>query len=397
MAATDHPTPVGPTVLDALSLAASVGEDLALATARDTHRAVARRIHGLVRRGVGQGGLPAEVFHRGIAAGVYGALGASLGTTARGLDRWAGSGAGPRLEDGARGRFVAAAVNGLIGEELLRDRPQLAIPMSVRDDGRDVAADVDGLARAFPAASGRIVVFLHGLCEDESWWNLHRDRTGTTYPEALAATGWTPLPVRYNSGLAVRENGAALASLLQDLTDAWPVPVERIALVGHSMGGLVARAALAVRAGDDAPAAWSLQVTDVVTLGSPHLGSRIALGATAGSRLLRVLPESAAFSERILERRSAGIRDLDRGLGHDLPPAAHVRYRLVAATLTRSARHPIGAAVGDVLVHPTSAVGRDRAGREVFPGAEHLHVGSSGHFGLLNDPDVLAALERWLA
>ncbi|QYJ04358.1 alpha/beta fold hydrolase [Nocardioides panacisoli] len=394
-----QPAPVtapGPTLLDALSLLAATGDELVVGTARDTHRAVSDRVHGLVRRGTGVGSRPAEVLHRGIATAVYGALGTSLGGVARGLDRWAERGGGRPLDGDARGRFLTAAVNGLIGDELLRQRPQLAIAMSVRDRGRDVPIEPGTLAQTFPDATGRVAVFLHGLCEDESCWELHREATGTTYPDALAGLGWTPVRVRYNSGLAVRENGAALSALLQELVDAWAVPVEQIALVGHSMGGLVARAAGAVVAEEEVGVPWARRTTDVVTLGSPHLGSHLASGAAGGSSLLRILPESAAFSERILERRSAGIRDLTRGLGHDLPPSPHVRHHLVAATVTGSARHPLGRAVGDLLVHPTSAVGRDRAGREVFADADRLHVGRTGHFGLLNHPEVLAALREWL-
>lgn len=396
MAATSDPAS-GPSVLDALALLVRAGEDVALATARDTHGAITDRVHGGVRHGIGQAGRPAELLERGIAAGVYGTVGAALSGVARGLDRWAQTGAGPRLPANTRGRFVTAALNGLIGDELRDEGNRLAIAMSARRGHRDVTPDRRGLAMAYPEATGKVAVFLHGLCEDESCWDRDRERAGTTHPQTLAEVGWTPVVVRYNSGLAVRDNAAAFASLVDTLVDNWPVPVERIALVGHSMGGLVARAATVVALGTDLDSPWIDRLSDLVTLGSPHLGSRIAVGASGGSRLLRVLPGSAAFSHRVLERRSAGIRDLDRGLGYDVPPLAHVRYRLVAATLTRSARHPVGAVVGDVLVHPTSAVGRGRSGREVLPGADHLHVGQTGHFGLLNHPDVRAALRGWLA
>lgn len=392
----DAPLP-GPTLLGGLALLTAVADDLALATTRDTHRAIAERVHGAVRLGVGPFGLPTEVLHRGIAAGVYGAIGLSLRGVSSGLDRAAEAGIGPRLEDDPRGRFLASAVNGLIGDELLRERPQFAVGMTVRRRGRDVEITKESLDLAFPGRTGRIVVFLHGLCENETFWNLHRNRTGSTYGAALAGHGWTPVFLRYNSGLAVRENGAALASLIDRIVCEWPVPVEQVALVGHSMGGLVSRAATAVvAAAGDAPA-WTDRLTDVITLGSPHFGSPVAKAAQVGSRLLGLLPESAAFSERILERRSEGIRDLTAGLAHDVPPLAHARYRLVAATLTRSPRNVVGAAVGDLLVRPRSAIGCDARGRELFPGSQKLHVGRTDHFGLLNHPEVLAALERWLA
>jgi hypothetical protein len=359
----------GPRLLDALSLLAEVADDLVVASVRDTHLAWADRAHGLVRRATGGAGSPAvvpELVHRGVAAAVYEGLGLGLRAASKGLDRAAAAGLGPHLESGPRGRFVSSAVNGLIGDRLLEERPHMAIPMAVRVGGADVALDADGLAAAFPAATGRVVLFLHGLCENESYWDLHRDRTGTTYGEALAGDGWTPVFLRVNTGLPLRENGVALTALVQRLVAAWPVPVARVALVGHSLGGLVARAAGAVAAEPDAPD-WNALVSDVVTLGTPHLGAPIAWGIGHGSRGLQRLPETAAFG-RILDWRSRGVHDLVVGLAEDVAPLPHARYRLVSATLTASPRHPVGDVVGDLLVRPRSAYGRDRRGARAVPG-----------------------------
>jgi hypothetical protein len=378
-------TAAGPTLFDAVSLLAEVADDLVVKTARDTHLAVLHRVGRLTGS---RGGL-----HRGIAGAVYGGLGLGLRGASTGLDRVASTGVGPRLEDDARGRFVNAAVNGLIGDKLLRERPRLAIPMAVRRHGADVRLEPDALAAAYPEATGRLVLFLHGLCENESYFQRHRERTGTTYAEMLAGVGWTPLMLRANTGLPLRENGAALTALVQRVVDGWPVPVTRVALVGHSLGGLVIRAAGAVA--DQLPDPWRDKVTDVITLGTPHLGAPIARGVGHGSRGLGRVPETAAFG-RILDWRSQGVHDLVAGLAEDVPPLPHARYRLVAATLTSSVRHPVGHVVGDLLVRPHSAYGRDRRGRELFPGAEVLHVGRTDHFGLLNHPDVHAAMRRWL-
>ena len=387
----------GATLADALSLLAAVTDELVVGTARDTHEAVARRIHGVARLGLGDSAAPVESIHRGIAGAIYGGIGLALRGSSAGLDKLAATRVGPRLEDGARGRFVSSAVNGLIGDELLRERPQMAIPMSVRHRGKDLPFKPAHLMLAYPEPTGRLVVFLHGLCENESYWNLHRERTGTTYGEALAESGWTPVYLRANTGLPIRENGVALAALLRDVVAAWPVEVERIALIGHSMGGLIMRAGLNVLALEgQTDGGWADRVTDVVTLGSPHRGAPIAWGIGHGSRLLGLLPETSAFG-RILDKRSEGVRDLVDGYVDELPPLKEARYRLVAATVTQSARHPVGSYVGDYLVRPHSAVGRDKRGAELFPDAETLHVGRTDHFGILNHPEVLDALKRWLA
>jgi hypothetical protein len=383
----------GPTVLDALSLLSEVADEVLVKTVRDTHLAVLDRVGGLTgSRGA---------LHRGIAGAVYGGLGLGLRAASTGLDKVATTGAGPRLEDGARGRFVSSAVNGLIGDRLVEERPRLAIAMALRLGGADVDLEPPALAAAYPEATGRLVLFLHGLCENESYFQRHRERTGTTYAEMLAGLGWTPLMLRANTGLPLRDNGAALAALVQRVVDGWPVPVTRIALVGHSLGGLVIRAAGAVA--DAGPGgrvggglAWRDRVSDVVTLGTPHLGAPIPWGIGHGSRGLGRVPETAAFG-RILDWRSQGVHDLVAGLAEDVPPLPHARYRLVAATLTASPRHPVGDVVGDLLVRPRSAFGRDRRGRELFPDADVLHVGRTDHFGLLNHPEVHRAMRDWLA
>jgi hypothetical protein len=370
----------GPTVLDAASLLAEVTDHLVVRTVRDTHLAV------LDRTSAGR-------VHREIAGAVYGGLTGALTGAGKALDKAAVTGLGPGLEDGARGRLLSAAVNGLIGDRLLRERPRLAIPLAIRKHGADVTPEPEPLAAAFPQATGRLVVFLHGLCENEAYWSRGRERTGTTYAELLAERGWTPLLLRANTGLPLRENGAALTALMQRLVEAWPVPVVRIALVGHSLGGLVIRAAGAV-AGEVAEP-WSDRVSDVVTLGTPHLGAPIAWGIGHGSRGLSMVQETAALG-RLLDWRSRGVHDLVAGLAEEVPPLPHARYHLVAATLTHREHHPVGDLVGDLLVRPRSAYGR-AGGRSLFPGADILHVGGTGHFGLLNHPDVHAALERWLA
>jgi pimeloyl-ACP methyl ester carboxylesterase len=202
----------------------------------------------------------------------------------------------------------------------------------------------------------------------------------------LADLGWTPVLLRANTGLPVRENGAALAALLQQLVDGWPVGVERIALVGHSMGGLVFRAASAVVS--DVPAPWARLVSDVVTLGTPHLGAPLAWGVGHGSRGLARLKETAPFG-RILDWRSRGVHDLVAGLRADVPPLPQARYHLVSGSVLGG---PVGDLLGDGLVRPRSA-----RGAGLFADADVLHVERTDHFGLINHPEVARALTEWLA
>jgi len=379
--------PGQPGVLGALALATDTADELVLGTVRDVHGAVNRRVRVVT-------GLPAVEARPGtVARVVYAGIGAGLRAASRGL-RAADVRFGARIDATVRGRVVVSVVNGFIGDRLAEDGSDLAITMAVRKRGRDVAPEADALADAFPDATPDLVVFLHGLAEAETVWRRHAGRTGGSYGSRLAAdTSWTPVYVRANTGLPIADNGLALASLLDDLVRAWPVPVRRIALVGHSMGGLVMRAACAVAT--DAAQPWTDLVTDVVTLGAPHLGAPLERGVALGARVLGVLPESAPLG-RILEYRSVGILDLRAGLAPDVQNLPRARYHLVAATLAGSHRHPVSAALGDGLVRLPSAFGRPGRGVEMFPGADVLHV-KGGHFDLLNHPEVYDALRTWLA
>jgi len=399
-AMTRRATPAGAGVLEAAALATEHLDHLVLGAVRDVHVSVSDRLHAVLDRVTGRPTVPHRI-HDGIAAGVYAGLGIGMRAAARGLRQADRLGVGPAIEDTPRGRFVVSAVNGLIGDRLVADGSALAIEIGVRRDGRDVPLTPDGLDAAYPDASDALVVFLHGLCETEAYWDRRsrpRREDGTAAapygPRLAEDEGWSPVYVRANTGLTVAETGVALSALLRTLVDGWPTEVRRIALVGHSMGGLIARAALAVTLEDEQP--WTALVTDVVTLGTPHTGSPVERGIARGVRLAGRVPETAPFA-RIFEQRSAGVLDLHDGMPEDVQAVPQARYRLVAATLSRSARHPVAATVGDYLVQYRSAAGLLPNGEELFPGAEVLHIPNAHHFDLLNHEDVYRALRTWLA
>jgi len=382
-----------PGLVDALALVALYADEVLVGTARDTHRALASRAFTVARRTTMGAATVPQVVHDAVATGIYSSMSLTLRTAASALAAVGATGIGPRLDDSPHGRVLHSAVNGLIGDRLREEHPHLALAMTVRVDGRIVPMSTAALADAFPDATERVVVFLHGLGEHEGHWNSRAQERGGTYASRLRAeAGWTPVHLRMNTGLAVAENGVALTSLMRELVASWPTEVRRVALVGHSMGGLVIRAACAVAT--DAEPPWTDLVTDVVTLGTPHLGADLALGVSHGARLLGLLPEVAAFGT-VLDHRSPGIRDLERGLP-ELPPLPHARYRLVSAALGDE-RSIWGRLIGDLLVRRGSATGTLRRAVRLFPDAELLHVPNADHFSLLNHADVATALARWLA
>jgi len=398
-------SPAGAGVLEAAALAAEHLDLLVLGAARDIHGSVSTRVHGVLDKVAGGPTVPHRI-HDGIAAGVYAGIGLGLKGAAKALRQADRLGLGPSIEDSSKGRFVVSAVNGLIGDKLVAEGSPLAIEIGVRRDGRDVPLTPDGLAAAYPEASDAIVVFVHGLCETENYWDRRsrpRREDGSSTPSYGARLesdeGWSPVFVRANTGLSLAETGVALNSLLGRLIDAWPTEVRRIALVGHSMGGLIARAACAVSTPTDRN--WTDRVTNIVTLGAPHTGSPVERTIARGIRVAAHAPELLPLA-RVFEQRSIGVLDLHDGMPETVLDQAgahvpHARYHLVAATLSRSAKSPVAATVGDYLVQYRSAVGLLPGGVEMFPGADVLHVPKADHFDLLNHDDVYAALRGWLA
>ena len=94
------------------------------------------------------------------------------------------------------------------------------------------------------AVTGKVLVLIHGLCLNDLHWQTATSDGNTAQGEALAATlGYTPVYLRYNSGLHVSENGNELSMQLEQLAAHWPVAIEEISILAHSMGGLLARSA----------------------------------------------------------------------------------------------------------------------------------------------------------
>jgi pimeloyl-ACP methyl ester carboxylesterase len=196
--------------------------------------------------------------------------------------------------------------------------------------------------------------------------------------------------------------------LLKALTQNWPTTTETIALVGHSMGGLVARSA--AHYGHCEQRRWTQHLRHVICLGSPHLGADLEKGINAASWGLARLPETRAVS-RFLNRRSDGIKDLRYGAcldedWQDTDPDELLRDRCCEMPFVPSARYHfaattaepaiLGRLVGDHLVRPSSAAGRGKSRRVSFAKSDGVMLRNLHHFDLLNHPDVYAALHRWL-
>jgi pimeloyl-ACP methyl ester carboxylesterase len=379
---------------------------------RDMHLGIAARAF----RNVGVASRPVQVIHDALSRRAYDAIASGASLLGRAVDQAMsrrGVGEETVLSTTRPGSALIAALSGLIGDQLERSGSALHQPASVRVGGEAVMLDPASVGEAFPGAGSRLVVFLHGLMGNEFYWDWGGAEPGDTYGARLAVdVGCTPVFLRYNTGLHISENGLAVASLLDELVASWPVEVDAIALVGHSMGGLVARSACyqALLSGQR----WVQSVREVISLGTPHLGAPLEQGAHMAAEALYALPETRMLGA-FLRRRSSGIRDLRYGSlvdedwrGRDpnalraavckeVPLLDGATHFFVSATITKSPRHPLGRMLGDILVLVPSATGQGRTRRIPFEAEHGRHVSPAHHLGLLNHPEVYGHLRGWLS
>lgn len=391
-------------------------------------------VRGLLRLGVdGTIGVAdlVEAMHQTIAAGtgfarhskpgrtggitgmVYGAVRGTTRMVGRGLDATLRAIEAPPPADAGtneREAFVAV-LNGIFGDHLAASGNPLAIPMALRQDGKPL--DLSGAATARPATapSGKLLVLVHGLCMNDRQWTRRGHDHGAMLARELGAT---PLYLHYNSGRHVSQNGRDFARLLQQLVARWPVPVQELVIVGHSMGGLVARSAC--HHADTEGQGWRQHLKKLVFLGTPHHGAPLERGGRWIDVLLGLSPYVAPFA-RLGKTRSAGITDLRfgnlqdaDGLHRDRHTQQHddrqptplpegVVCYLMAATLAERPGRVHSAIIGDGLVPLASALGEhpdDALALHVPKSHQHI-VTRCSHLDLLCHEQVQARLLAWLS
>jgi len=305
---------------------------------------------------------------------------------------------------------VRAALNGVMGDYLAATRNPLAIAMQVQHNGQALALDPAALAGAIPHAGGKVLLLVHGLCMNPLQWQHQGHDHGQQLAHDL---GYTPLYLQYNTGLHISTNGQALAGLLEKLAAAWPVPISELAILAHSMGGLVAHSAwfYATRRGHT----WPGRLRKLVFLGTPHHGAPLERGGLWLHLLLDINPYTAPLARRG-NIRSAGITDLRFGNrldedwdGHDrfrkpgdrrrpLPLPAGVACYTMAACRARKGLARCNPLIGDGLVPVPSALGQHRSPelRLAFPPSQQWVGYAMNHFDLLGRPEVYAKLPHWL-
>jgi pimeloyl-ACP methyl ester carboxylesterase len=301
----------------------------------------------------------------------------------------------PAGESSAQRDALLAIVNGVYGDHLARTGNPLAIEMSLRHRGRALDPACTVLPRGC-VPTRRLLLLVHGLCMNDRQWRRDGIDRAADLGEAL---GYTALHLRYNAGLHVWQNGEHLAGALESLAAHWPRTLEEIAIVGHSMGGLVARSACHYAAARGH--AWLGRLRKLVFLGTPHHGAPLERGGHGVDLFLSLSPYSAPLA--LGKTRSAGIQDLRHGAitpgrksAAELPGG--VDCYAAAATLAPRRGRLADRLVGDGLVPLDSALGHHADSTRTLPiPRAHQWIGyEMGHLALLHRPEVYAQLRTWL-
>lgn len=296
--------------------------------------------------------------------------------------------------------LAEGAINGWYGDILADQDHTLSLDMSIRHEGRSVPLEAAAIAAAYPSGSKKICVLVHSLCSTEWLWSFQAEKHYGDPALGLGARlerdfGYTPIYVRYNTGRSLRDNGIDLAALITDLCEVYPQGVEDIVLLGHSMGGLVAKyAAHNVQQQSDS---WASRLNKVICIGSPHEGSFLERFARAVEGRFRLLPIAGTqLIADLLQTRSKGIRDLYNGrseLDEVIPFVSDVSYHYIGGTLMKDTEHLACQFIGDILVAPHSALESERQDAMVTRDI----VGGLNHISLVNHPSVYAAIVSQLA
>ena len=354
---------------------------------------------------------------RGITGLVYGSVRGVTKLVGKGVDA-AFAGLQPAFDSAESGKpetpqrkAVFAALNGVLGDHLVATENPFAIPMGLRIRGEELDPQAPS---QMPRVTGKILLLIHGLCMTDHQWRSRSDDRVIDHGEALAsALGYTPVHLRYNSGLHVSTNGHQLSTLLEQLVAGWPTPIDELSVVAHSMGGLLIRSATHVAR--EECLRWPDHLRKIVFLGTPHHGAPLEKAGNWVDRILSATPYTAPFA-RLGQVRSAGITDLRFGhvvdedwQGRDrfsrtpdlrrvMPLPNDVVCFTVAATTEAERGVLADRLIGDGLVPVHSALGRHDDPRRslVFPKASQRIEYKTTHMGLLSSIEITRQLLQWL-
>lgn len=306
-------------------------------------------------------------------------------------------------------------LNGLVGDFLHEKGLPMAVQMAFYLNRQPLEMTAQGLKQAFPKASSKLCIMVHGLNCTEGVWELS-DTPVTTYATKLSDEfGYTPLHVRYNSGLHISHNGQMLSQLMADLFRVYPKPIEEVIFITHSMGGLVTRSACYY--GSQNQGSWTDKVQKLFFLGSPHLGADLEKFGNVVASVLKSapLPYTSVIAE-VFNKRSAGIKDLRYGYVRDedwqdqdqdallsnnkqtVPLLENADHYVITGTVFKDNQKILNEFFGDALVRKYSATGGDpdKPHHIPFLPENHKEFEAINHLKMAHSELVYKQIRDWV-
>ncbi|MCW8330262.1 GPI inositol-deacylase [Photobacterium sp. SDRW27] len=309
-------------------------------------------------------------------------------------------------------RAVLSALNGVMGDQLAANNNQFATSMTFYYQQN--ALNWPDLTIK-PEVTGKVLLMIHGLCMNDRQWCCKHDDGEVDHGQMLSSElGYTPIYLRYNSGLHISQNGRELAAQLELLVENWPTPIEELAVVAHSMGGLVTRSA--VHYGKQEALRWPSLMKNIVFLGTPHHGAPLERAGNKLDVILGSTPYTAPFT-KLSKLRSSGITDLRYGHVVDedwqeadrfecrpdgryaVPLPEGIACYTVAATTASQRGLLVDRLVGDGLVPLRSALGfhdSDEHNLVFSESSQHIFY-QMNHMELLSSRNVTHQILKWLS
>lgn len=305
---------------------------------------------------------------------------------------------------------IRSVLNGVIGDYLEKNENPLKITMQFRHQAKAIPLDRKSLEKTYPTINGKILLMVHGSCMNDIQWTRKEHNHGTALAKELDKT---PVYLHYNSGRHISTNGQDFNQLLEELVQHWPVPVEELVIIAHSMGGLVSRSAL--HYGQQQQKSWTKHLKKVIFLGTPHHGAPLEQAGNYLDVVLEAIPYVKPFA-RLGKIRSAGVTDLRYGnlLDEDwqnsnrfkmrgdqrqhVPLPERVECYSIAGVVGEATESVSAQLLGDSLVDVKSALGQHKNP------AKNLHFKQEntwiayehGHLDLLNKPETYVRIKSWI-
>jgi triacylglycerol lipase len=290
-----------------------------------------------------------------------------------------------------------SVLNGIVGDKL--QNTPLGIEMNFYAADTLVALDKESLLARYnqpdSVISTKICVLIHGLTHNETAWEFaDKSDYGSRLAQDLQ---YTPFYLRYNTGLHISHNGKALAAILEELYQNYPVEIEEICIIVHSMGGLLTHSACHYAQENEFE--WTKKIKSIFLLATPHLGSYLERFANVVTNILGQVPNwHTRLVGKAINLRSAGIKDLrfgylkeddwkdkkpDQFLQNDktlVQKLSGVSYHVISGRLTQDEKHWVTQLFGDILVSTESAGANSKSEVEFnFPPENHYQFANTSH------------------